>query len=149
MQYRAAAQFYKSSPCTNVPIHCPICPTSVSKAPQTIWKYNALFHLTSEHATDSTPPKIPRQLLAYMHIRKEEEKALNIKEEATDAWREEHNIPGTEILLKLIVRKIVFAISGITNRIRPVQSSTIRPDMANTIFATVISRSAFGRLPAL
>ena len=71
MQYQAAAQFSKSSPCTNVPIHCPICPISVSKAPQTIWKYNALFHLTSEHATGSTPPQIPRQLLADMHIRRE------------------------------------------------------------------------------
>jgi hypothetical protein len=37
-----------------------------------------------------------------MHIRKEEEKALNIKEEATDAWREEHNIPGTESLLEMM-----------------------------------------------
>src|ERR1700677_1667989 len=61
MQYRAATKFSRSSPCTNVPIHCPICPTSVSKAPQTIWKYNALFHLLSEHATGSTPPQIPRQ----------------------------------------------------------------------------------------
>jgi len=43
-----------------------------------------------------------RQLLADMHIRKEEEKALNIKEEATDAWREEHNIPGTESLLEMV-----------------------------------------------
>ena len=37
-----------------------------------------------------------------MHIRKEEEKALNIKEEATDAWREEHNIPDTESLLEMM-----------------------------------------------
>jgi len=102
MQYKAAAKFSKSSPCTNVPIHCPICPSSVSKAPQTIWKYNALFHLTSEHATDSTPPKIPRQLLADMHITREEEKALKITEEATDAWREEHDIPCTESLLEMI-----------------------------------------------
>src|ERR1700689_5308247 len=66
VQYHyAQMQYSKSSPCTNVPIHCPSS-TSVSKAPQTIWKYNALFHLTSEHATDSTPTpyKIPRQLLA-------------------------------------------------------------------------------------
>jgi hypothetical protein len=102
MQYRVAVQFSKSSPCTNVPIQCPICPTLVSKAPQTIWKYNALFHLTSEHATDSTPPKIPRQLLADMHITREEEKALKIKKEATHAWREEHDIPGTACLLELI-----------------------------------------------
>ena len=40
--------------------------------------------------------------MADMHIRKEEEKALNIKEEATDAWREEHNIPGTESLLEMV-----------------------------------------------
>jgi hypothetical protein len=49
-----------------------------------------------------------------------------------------------------VVGKIVFAISGITNRIRPgkvsnmVQSSTIRPDMANTIFATVNAVSHAG-----
>ena len=102
MQYRAAAQFSKSSPCTNVPIHCPICPTSVSKAPQTIWKYNALFHLTSEHATGSTPPQIPRQLLADMHIRKEEEKAFNIAEKLTETYRKAHDIPGTETLLEMM-----------------------------------------------
>jgi hypothetical protein len=64
-------------------------------------KYHALFHLTSEHATDSIPPKIPRQLLADMHITREEERALKIKE-ATDAWREEHDIPGTESLLEMM-----------------------------------------------
>jgi len=37
-----------------------------------------------------------------MHITREEEKALGIKEEVTVAWREEHNIPGTESLLEMI-----------------------------------------------
>ena len=37
-----------------------------------------------------------------MYIRKEEEMALNIKQEATDAWRKEHNIPATESLLEMI-----------------------------------------------
>jgi hypothetical protein len=86
-----------------VPIHCPICPTSISKASQTTWKYNTLFHLASEHATNSgTPPKIPRQLLADMFITREEEKALKVTEDATDAWRVEHDIPGTDSLLELI-----------------------------------------------
>jgi hypothetical protein len=98
MQYKAAAKLSS----TNVPIHCPICPTSVSKAPQTIWKYNALLYLISEHSTGFTPPKIPRQLLSHMHITREEEKALGIKEEVTVAWREEHNIPGTESLLEMV-----------------------------------------------
>ena len=37
-----------------------------------------------------------------MHITREEEKALGIKIEATDAWREEHDIPGTESLLEMM-----------------------------------------------
>ena len=78
MQYKAAAKFSRSSPCTIVPIHCPIC------------------------STGFTPPKIPRQLLSHMNITREEEKVLWIKEEVTVAWREEHNIPDTESLLELI-----------------------------------------------
>jgi hypothetical protein len=37
-----------------------------------------------------------------MHISREEEKALKITEEATHAWREEHDIPGTDSLLELM-----------------------------------------------
>jgi hypothetical protein len=36
-----------------------------------------------------------------MHITREE-KALKMKKEATDAWREEHDIPCTECLLEMI-----------------------------------------------
>ena len=59
-------------------------------------------HLTSDHASDSTPPKILRQLIAGTDITRERKKvsALGIKKEATYAWREEHDIPGTESLLK-------------------------------------------------
>ena len=35
-------------------------------------------------------------------ITREEVKAFKIKQEATDAWREEYNIPGTESLLEMI-----------------------------------------------
>jgi hypothetical protein len=42
MQYKHAATSSSTMPCTNVPIHCPLCPTSVSGNQQTIWKYNAL-----------------------------------------------------------------------------------------------------------
>jgi hypothetical protein len=54
------------------------------------------------HATDSTPSKIPQQLLTDIYITGEDEKALKIKEEATDAWREVHNIPGTRSLLEMM-----------------------------------------------
>ena len=57
----------------NVPIHCPLCPPAVSGDALTIWKYNALYHLISEHSSGSTPPLIPGQLLVQMFITKEEE----------------------------------------------------------------------------
>ena len=36
MNYKAAVKFSKAIPCTNVRVHCPLCPTSVSEQPQTI-----------------------------------------------------------------------------------------------------------------
>jgi hypothetical protein len=37
----------------------------------TIWKYNALYHLISEHSSGSPPPSIPGQLLVQIFIPKE------------------------------------------------------------------------------
>ena len=65
-----AAEFSQIIPCTNVPIHCPLFPTAVSGNPPTIWQYNPLYHLTSEHSSGSTPPSIPGQLLVQMFITK-------------------------------------------------------------------------------
>jgi len=43
--YKVAAQPTKSSPCSNVPLHCPGCP---STAPA-IWRYNLKEHLKNKH----------------------------------------------------------------------------------------------------
>ena len=40
-------------------IYCPLCPTSVSGNQQTIWKYNALYHLIAEHSNGGILPEIP------------------------------------------------------------------------------------------
>jgi hypothetical protein len=96
MQYKKAAEFSKTNPCTNVPIHCPLCPPAVSGDPPTIWKYNALYHLISEHSSGSTPPLIPGQLLVQMFITKEEEQAIGISEQNTVEWRRKNNIPDSE-----------------------------------------------------
>jgi len=74
MNYKAAAKFSKAVLCTNVPVHCPLCSTSVSGQPQTIWKYNALYHLIHEHSIGDTSPPIPGQLLDQIFITKEEER---------------------------------------------------------------------------
>jgi hypothetical protein len=73
-----------------------ICPTAVSGNPPTIWKYNALYHLISEHSPGSTLPPIPGQLLVQIFITKEEEKPLGILEHH---WRiqRQNNIPDSDV----------------------------------------------------
>jgi hypothetical protein len=105
MQYKKAAEFSKTNPCTNVPIHCPLCPPAVSGDPPTIWKYNALYHLISEHSSGSTPPLIPGQLLVQMFITKEEEKAIGISEQNTVEWRRKNNIPDSDGIESVKTRK--------------------------------------------
>lgn len=97
MVYKAAASWSKGMPCTNVPINCPLCPISVSGDHQTIWKYNALYHLASEHSNENnSPPSIPGELLVQIFISKAEEKGLGITNIATDTWREQYNIPNSD-----------------------------------------------------
>jgi hypothetical protein len=45
--YGIAAESTASSPCSNVPIHCPICP----KADPAIWKYFMKVHFEEKHKT--------------------------------------------------------------------------------------------------
>ncbi|KAI1781589.1 hypothetical protein LXA43DRAFT_1070016 [Ganoderma leucocontextum] len=97
-----AAKYSETSPCTNVPIHCPFCPRSAAGLPRTIWKYNAMQHLILEHMEpgedgdlDHLPP-IPPELMVAMHISRREEKKLNIDEEMTERWRGLYGAPGSD-----------------------------------------------------
>lgn len=47
--YAVASESSSSSPCSNVPIICPLCP----KAAPAVWRYNLKFHLSSAHNRDS------------------------------------------------------------------------------------------------
>ncbi|KAJ7265315.1 hypothetical protein C8J57DRAFT_1036595, partial [Mycena rebaudengoi] len=49
MQYKAAKASSNRSPCTNIPLHCAMCPKAVTGIQRTFWKYNASYHLASEH----------------------------------------------------------------------------------------------------
>lgn len=42
-----AAKFSKTSPCTNVPLRCPLCP----KISDTVWKYNLRSHISKIHGS--------------------------------------------------------------------------------------------------
>ena len=43
----SAGKFTHKSPCTNIPLHCPLCP-QVSDA---VWKYNMCVHIRRYHPT--------------------------------------------------------------------------------------------------
>jgi len=45
--YSVAAESTASSPCSNVPIHCPVCP----KTDPAIWKYFMRIHFEEKHKT--------------------------------------------------------------------------------------------------
>ncbi|KAJ7213693.1 hypothetical protein C8J57DRAFT_981491, partial [Mycena rebaudengoi] len=79
MMYRSASTFSTATPCTNVPLQCPLCPLSKSGNRKTIWKYNAFFHLLADHSTSGQrPPEVPPQFWIDMIIRHAEEQALGI-----------------------------------------------------------------------
>ncbi|KAI0739154.1 hypothetical protein C8Q80DRAFT_1112684 [Daedaleopsis nitida] len=99
MRYTSAQKTTERTKCTNLPIHCPWCPSISPGQPATVWKYNMMNHILTYHATDSgVVPDIPAQLVVDMHISKEEECVIGVSEETTDRWREELNAPGSDDL---------------------------------------------------
>lgn len=97
MKYNLATQTTTSTPCTNVPIHCPLCPDTVSGSPRTIWKYNAVFHLASEHSeTGELPVHLPAQLMVDMFISTQEKGLMDIGREFTQGYRNAHGLWDSE-----------------------------------------------------
>jgi hypothetical protein len=99
MAYARALQANKSSPCTNVPIYCPICPESLSGQPRTIWKYNAMNHFIADHRPSSDGKKLAEispSFIVESFISSEEENWMGIPHTAIKEWRDEHEIPDTD-----------------------------------------------------
>jgi hypothetical protein len=68
--YLSAATEAPNSPCTNVPIICPLCPSSAG----TIWKYNAQIHFSKHH-----PSTVLSDHLYNITISTSEQAALQMK----------------------------------------------------------------------
>ena len=85
LKYKEARESTTVSPCSNVPIHCPLCPKSVSGEPKTIWKYNAVFHIADKHPQTPIPVGFMRQF--FIHA--VEEARMGIVEEDTREFREQ------------------------------------------------------------
>ena len=64
--------------------------------PQSIWEYNALYHLISEHSSDGIIPEIPGELLVKMFIHRAEEEVLGIDQNATEMYRRDNQIPDSD-----------------------------------------------------
>ncbi|XP_006455832.1 hypothetical protein AGABI2DRAFT_121753 [Agaricus bisporus var. bisporus H97] len=76
--------------CSNIPIHCTLCPLSPDGEPQTIWKYNTLMHIALDHEYFDPEdqnlcvyPDIPVSMQVEMHISRAEEATLGIQEKRT------------------------------------------------------------------
>jgi hypothetical protein len=97
MRYTTARKVSSQSPCTNVPIHCELCPPSALGEKRTVWKYGMPDHIRAEHTDDD----LPHSLLAEMFVSKDEEARIGVHLAHTLSHRQEHQIPSTEGLIHL------------------------------------------------
>ncbi|KIM35830.1 hypothetical protein M413DRAFT_36514, partial [Hebeloma cylindrosporum] len=94
MKYHLALKPTNRSPCTNVPILCPICPR-----PETFWKYAFIAHVVDRHLTDDGDlPFLPMELWATTHISKWEEAMMGIPDVKTDEWRSFRQVPDSDVV---------------------------------------------------
>ncbi|KAJ6618015.1 hypothetical protein B0H10DRAFT_1947987 [Mycena sp. CBHHK59/15] len=114
MQYKAAKASSNRSPCTNVPLHCSLCPKSVTGNQRTFWKYNASYHLASEHSADNEKlPVIPRKMMVDIFIHKKEEQQLGITAKVTEDYRRDEGIPDSNA-----IDAITLALAGTSSPIQ-------------------------------
>ena len=68
--------------CTNIPINCPHCK-------ETIWKYNAVDHVITNHP-GLNAGNLDKQFVVDMQIQEEEERRMKVSPELTGKYRNEH-----------------------------------------------------------
>ena len=97
MKYRNATTPTNQTPCTNVPLNCPMCPQSDS----TFWKYGFISHIADRHLTESTElPDLDFSLELWVttHISKWEEFRMGIPTFKTDEWRDFNQFPDSDAI---------------------------------------------------
>ena len=99
MNYASACKSTRSTPCTNVPLHCPLCPTGVNSQLTTFWKYNLIYHMHMYHVSDQDVlPPFPVELRVTSHIGKSEERLLGVSPEKTRTWRNQYKMPDSDAI---------------------------------------------------
>lgn len=92
MNYNAASELSATNDCTNVPIHCPMCPVSKTGAARTIWRYNGVPHARAEHGGDDSTLSANFEFMHATHVSKEEEARALIDEQTTSRYRAEFGL---------------------------------------------------------
>ncbi|KAF5335719.1 hypothetical protein D9611_009624 [Ephemerocybe angulata] len=98
LKYENAKSYKMSSPSTNLPIHCTLCPPTSTGQYPTFWKYNFYHHMILHHKDPETLKlqACPKDLRDQIYISLQEEHALGIHAEATRNWRDENEMPYTD-----------------------------------------------------
>jgi len=69
MVYAHATISSQITPCTNVPLNCPLCPKGYNQQEPTFWKYNLIHHMLDHHLDeDERLPTFPVELRLSTHI---------------------------------------------------------------------------------
>ncbi|KAH6904033.1 hypothetical protein BKA70DRAFT_1512940 [Coprinopsis sp. MPI-PUGE-AT-0042] len=96
MVYSKAVVSNSNTPCTNVPIHCTLCPPNKKGDPPTFWKYNVFHHMAECHMVNGEIPIYPAELREAIHISLYEERLIGVDEEDTRAYREDYHLPDSD-----------------------------------------------------
>ncbi|KAJ3565596.1 hypothetical protein NP233_g7528 [Leucocoprinus birnbaumii] len=91
---KSAARSTPESPCSNVPIYCHLCPSTITGEKRAIWKYNTSIHALIHHPQQHpsildvlVPADLPGEMLVASHISKDEERYMGILEHKTASYR--------------------------------------------------------------
>jgi hypothetical protein len=106
MIYAKASKPSERTPCTNIPLTCPMCSRDRHGHQPTFWKYNFIFHMSEKHVIRSTDGNHHEEIFAPLHpelvvttrISRFEEEKIEIPSTYTDTWRKINNVPDSDII---------------------------------------------------
>jgi hypothetical protein len=100
-KYEAKKIFSTQNPCTNLPMHCPVCKPGIANTRNTVWSYNFMMHLWHAHCTDGSIPGLDPKTWVEAFVSKAEESFMGICDADTDQWREVHEALNSEGIAQL------------------------------------------------
>lgn len=103
MNYVMASKTSDQTPCTNIPLTCPMCPQDQHGNRLTFWKYNFLLHMSDKHIIQDANDEelfanLHPELVVTTRISCQEERKMEIPSAYTDTWRKTNNVPDSDAI---------------------------------------------------